>query len=152
MNSNAFVATHQSFYINSRGMVEVPCLISSCACGTDAPFNDGYTMEEVPPDIFAKTDIPILINAMGDSMAPLFEHGDKLLIETAEGYKDRDIVCCALNGDMIVKRIRMHRDGVYLDSYNPRYLPRKVAESDTLNVIGVVKYCFKKVNPIDFDW
>lgn len=79
------------------------------------------------------------VRVSGDSMegAGIFE-GDVLVIDRAVEASDGKIVVAAVNGELLVKRIKRSRSGIDLVSENPSYPPIPVGEDEDCYVWGVV--------------
>ncbi len=79
------------------------------------------------------------VRVSGDSMegAGIFE-GDVLVVDRAVEAVDGRIVVAAVNGELLVKRIKRSRNGLDLISENPLYQPIPVGEDEDCYVWGVV--------------
>lgn len=82
-----------------------------------------------------------IIRVEGDSMAPLLEHGDEILVDrarrrvTAKG----GIFVLRIDGELMVKRLRPAVGGVEIVSDNPAY-PLRLCRSDAIEVLGRVAW------------
>lgn len=80
----------------------------------------------------------------GDSMAPLFDEGDYLIIHKTDGdFNTGDIGIVLINGDeATVKKLVKTDDGIELQAFNPYYPAKKYTYEEMQNlpvkVIGVV--------------
>lgn len=81
-----------------------------------------------------------IINAYGDSMSPLIDEGDFLIVDTSKKTIIGDGVYAIQAGeDTFIKRVQKQIDGsILLLSDNPLYKPYEVPpeEMDTLRIIG----------------
>lgn len=80
----------------------------------------------------------------GDSMAPLFDEGDYLIVHKLDGeFSTNDIGIVLINGDeATVKKVVKTDTGIELHAFNPYYPPKKFTyeemEKLPVKVIGVV--------------
>ena len=80
----------------------------------------------------------------GDSMAPLFDEGDYLIVHKQDGeFSTNDICIVLINGDeATVKKVIKTDDGIELHAFNPYYPVKKYTYKDMqeipVKVIGVV--------------
>ena len=80
----------------------------------------------------------------GDSMAPLFDEGDYLIVHKTDGdFNTGDIGIVLINGDeATVKKVVKTDDGIELQAFNPYYPAKKYTYEEMQNlpvkVIGVV--------------
>lgn len=93
-----------------------------------------------------KTDIEnyYALNIVGDSMEPLFDDGDTVLVHKQEDFENGDNCVVLINGDeATVKQVYKGITGIELKAVNPYYPPRIFTEEDIKNtpvqVIGVVE-------------
>jgi DNA polymerase V len=79
------------------------------------------------------------VRANGDSMVDAgIHHGDLLVVDRALEPLDRAVVIAALNGELVVKRIRRSGGRVYLMPDNRSYNPIEVTEEMDAMIWGVV--------------
>lgn len=80
----------------------------------------------------------------GDSMAPLFDEGDYLIVHKQDGeFSTNDIGIVLINGDeATVKKVIKTDDGIELHAFNPYYPVKKYTYKEMqdipVKVIGVV--------------
>ena len=80
----------------------------------------------------------------GDSMAPLFDEGDYLIVHKTDGdFNTGDIGIVLINGDeATVKKVVKTDDGIELQAFNPYYPAKKYTYEEMQNlpvkIIGVV--------------
>lgn len=93
-----------------------------------------------------KTDIEnyYALNIVGDSMEPLFDDGDTVLVHKQEDFENGDNCVVLINGDeATVKQVYKGTTGIELKAVNPYYPPRIFTEEDIKNtpvqIIGVVE-------------
>lgn len=85
-----------------------------------------------------------MLYVKGDSMEPTLRDGDVLLVDTTiDHVRDNAIYVVVYNGNILVKRINLMRDGaVTLQSDNTRHTPETVPanEVEQLNIAGRVMW------------
>ena len=84
------------------------------------------------------------VKVSGDSMigAGIFS-GDILVVDRSIQVRDNRIVVAMIDGEFMVKRLRQHKDSMYLISENSSYPPIEVLDQD-LMIWGVVTFCVHK--------
>ena len=130
-------------------MVSIPVLDIQGACGTDGRINllkHMVTMIQVAKSwILARCIAPNfkalhIINAYGDSMRPLIEDGDFVIVDTSKRELIGDgVYVIQANNDTFIKRVQRQINGsILLISDNPRYKPYEIPpdELDTVRIIG----------------
>lgn len=79
-----------------------------------------------------------VVRAQGWSMIGAGIHdGDEVVVDRALEPKNMSVVVAAVNGELIVKRLKMRGGKIALVSDNPHYPERVLAEGDTLEIWGV---------------
>lgn len=88
----------------------------------------------------ADTTTAMWIRVKGWSMRDAgLQDGDMALVDTAATPRDGDIVVAHIAGEgVVVKRLRLRRDGVALESANPDFSTIELADPSELRVQGVV--------------
>ena len=81
-----------------------------------------------------------LVKAKGNSMSPLIESGDLLVVDCSINARHDDIVIAALNGDMIVKRFFKKGGVVSLIPSNSDYTPIDLTTGIDFEIFGVVTF------------
>jgi peptidase S24-like protein len=82
-----------------------------------------------------------IIRVEGDSMVPLLEHGDEILVDRARRRvtPKGGIFVLRIDGELMVKRLRPTVGGIEVVSENPAY-PVRLFASKALEVIGQVAW------------
>lgn len=93
-----------------------------------------------------KTDVEsyYALNIVGDSMEPLFDDGDTVLVHKQEDFENGDNCVVLINGDeATVKQVYKNENGIELKAVNPYYPPRIFTKEDMdtkpVKIIGVVE-------------
>lgn len=86
------------------------------------------------------------VRVQGDSMKGAgINDCDMLVVDRSVEVKSGSVVVAALNGELVVKRVRKVRNKVCLMPENPDYKPIEVGEEEDLTVWGVVTAVIHKV-------
>ena len=82
----------------------------------------------------------IIVKAVGDSMAPMIQPDDLLLVEEVESsaVKTDDVVIVDIDNELGCKRIARNDEAVVLLSDNPAHRPIHVNGGQTVKVVGRV--------------
>lgn len=70
--------------------------------------------------------------------------GDILIVDKSIEPQDGDTVVCFVDGEFVLKYIRILEDGVYLVPANEKFKPIKVTDENIFFIWGVVTYSIKK--------
>jgi DNA polymerase V len=101
------------------------CRISATPGITAADDSDGYEEKDVPLSLLKKPTKSFLVKVSGDSMKDAgIRNGNIILVEKIdplyENPPDKSIVTAYVDGQLVVKRYRRHRNKVELLSENRR--------------------------------
>jgi repressor LexA len=116
-------------------------LYGNAACGTEEFFAEENVQDRIPlptrtfkvgPDYF-------LVRARGDSMEPRIHDGDLLLAQPKSAIMEGTVMIVAAADGIYAKRVFTGASGLILQSYNPRYPPRVLADADQACPIGIVR-------------
>lgn len=97
----------------------------------------------------ADADSTICIKVKGDSMSPKIEDGDIIQVRKQEDVDSGSIAVVMVDDDDgLVKIVWKEKDGVVLQSINPRYAPMHFMEGDAqrVRIVGIVTQIIKGVN------
>ncbi|HCY82443.1 LexA family protein [Xanthomarina gelatinilytica] len=82
----------------------------------------------------------------GQSMVDAgLDDNDLLVIDRSLEPAHNRIAVCFLDGEFTVKRLRVEKDGVWLQPANPKYEPIKITEENDFVIWGIVTNVIKKV-------
>ena len=115
-------------------------------CGPEGTILDGEPTRIVPVDpsmIYFPACKGFTVEAKGDSMENLIAPHDWLIVEQNHQPKNKDVVVCVNNGEVMVKRFTQDGENVILQSENPRYNPI-VADRTAFRVEGIVRSIIKR--------
>ncbi len=84
------------------------------------------------------------LNVVGDSMTPLFDDGDTIIVHKQDDFKNGDNCVVLINGnEATIKKVYKGTNGIELKAVNPYYPPRIFTEEEInklpVEVIGVVE-------------
>ena len=84
------------------------------------------------------------LNIVGDSMTPLFDDGDTVIVHNQDDFKNGDNCVVLINGnEATIKKVYKGSNGIELKAVNPYYPPRIYSEEDIkelpIQIIGVVE-------------
>lgn len=115
-------------------------------CGPEGTILDGQPTRIVPVDpsmIYFPACKGFMVEAKGDSMESLISPKDWLIVEQNHQPKNKDVVVCVNNGEVLVKRFTQDRENVILESENPHYTPI-IADKTSFHVEGIVRSIIKR--------
>lgn len=154
--------TGEMFLDNANSQQEQADIISipyypevSAAAGSGALVYDENTVKHLQISSaiinISTGDNVCLINATGNSMQPVIDDRDLLLVDLSQKLiTDEGIYVIRLDTTLVVKRVQKILNGVILISDNPQYPPREIS-ADNFNendaaVIGKVIAVIKNFN------
>ncbi|MBP5605310.1 MAG: helix-turn-helix domain-containing protein [Ruminiclostridium sp.] len=95
----------------------------------------------------AAEDSYIWINVKGDSMAPIIEDGDRILVRRSDSVDSGSVAVVMIGDEAFVKKIKFGKDWIELHSINPYYPVRRFENEDAadVRVVGKVTEVSKKL-------
>lgn len=84
------------------------------------------------------------LNVVGDSMTPLFDDGDTVIVHKQDDFENGDNCVVLINGEeATIKKVYKDNTGIELKAVNPYYPPRVFSKKDIkdlpVKIIGVVE-------------
>lgn len=84
------------------------------------------------------------LNVVGDSMTPLFDDGDTVIVHKQDDFENGDNCVVLINGEeATIKKVFKGNTGIELKAVNPYYPPRVFSKEDIkdlpVKIIGVVE-------------
>lgn len=125
-----------------------PLYESRTAAGFGVPGDDSIDDSLNLHEYLVKNETAtFFVRVTGDSMegAKIFD-GDVLVVDRSPVSKDKDIVVAAVNGELVVKRLRKTTRGVELHSDNDAYAPIPLTDSDECFIWGQVVGVARKLS------
>ena len=86
----------------------------------------------------APSDASFGIRISGDSMEPVIEDLSVVWVRNQESLENGDVGIFVLNGESLCKKLNTSSGKCYLESFNSKYSPIEVLETDDLRVVGKV--------------
>ena len=114
-----------------RGVVPI---VGEIACGTPILASEnveGYA--DLPDGVHAD----FALRCKGDSMSPLFEDGDLVLIRQQPEVEDGQIAAIGIDGEATLKHVYKNGNGVLLCANNPKYAPITANPEEDVKVYGL---------------
>lgn len=115
--------------------------------GYPSPSQDYFSSElDLNEHLIKDKTSTFIVRVAGDSMEPAgISDGDELIVNRALAPKDGSVVVAILDDELTIKRLRITRAGIVLQSDNPDYPPIRVPELSDLRIWGVVTWCLHHV-------
>jgi DNA polymerase V len=83
-----------------------------------------------------------IVRASGWSMIGAGIHdGDEVIVDRSIEPKNNSVVVAAIEGDLVIKRLKMRGGKLALVSDNPHYPERTIKEGESLEIWGVATRC-----------
>ena len=124
----------------------LPFVTAGISAGFPSPAED-YLQETIDlnKEIVKNPTSTFYAKVKGLSMidAGIFPN-DILVIDRSLSAKDNDIIVSYIDGEFVLKRIKIDKTGIYLMPENEKYKPILITEANDFLVWGVVTYIFKK--------
>jgi DNA polymerase V len=81
-----------------------------------------------------------LVRVNGESMQDIgISDGDTLVVNSKINALSNDIVIASLNGELLVKTLKIIDDKVYLISQNEKFLPIEIFPEENFKIHGIVE-------------
>lgn len=117
-----------------------PLFIANVPAGFPSPAGD-YEQDKLDLNKFLikNSAATYFVRVSGDSMTGAgINSGDLLVVDRSIEPRNGKIVIANINGQMTVKRLRIKKGKMYLESENEGYPPQPVGSGSELEVWGVV--------------
>ena len=125
----------------------IPVAPVAVPAGYPSPSQDYFSSElDLNEHLIKDKTSTFIVRVAGDSMEPAgISDGDEIIVNRALAPKDGSVVVAILDDELTVKRLRITRAGIILQSDNPDYPPIRVPELSDLRIWGVVTWCLHHV-------
>lgn len=101
------------------------------------PVGQGFDVIEIPA-AQAKDPNAFAVRVRGDSMAPVYKDGDRLLVLPSKTwFPGDDVIVKTAHGKCYLKRARWDGDDLLLESYNPAIESKRVPRNDLVFIYKV---------------
>jgi DNA polymerase V len=118
----------------------LPLYLNPVAAGFPAPTED-YIDENIDLNrhLVKHPDTTFLVRVVGESMKDAGIHpNDMLIVDRSIEVTNGQVVIAVVNGELTVKRLRKHRDRLWLMPENEAFKPIEINEDTDLHIWGVV--------------
>ena len=125
------LAAHSKFHI--------PMATSHLSAGPAVEVTEDHCLLDVTALVTKGRQGFIAYEVSGDSMMESIPSGAVVFVDPYAEPKSGDIIAANVNGGICIKRLQISQRRLYLVANNSQYKPREIKESDTLQILGVVK-------------
>ncbi len=138
----------EEIFVPGKSLLQTyPLFLESVSAGFPSPADDYMQAQlDLNEFIIKHPAATFFVRVKGDSMneAGIFS-GDVLVVDKALNAKSDNIVIAVIDGDLLVKRLQMKQNQVYLVAENPTYKPIKITPEMNFEVWGVVTTVIHKL-------
>lgn len=125
-----------------------PNVFGSCGCGSMV-FDESKEKITVAKDMitnYSPSKVYGVMSAVGCSMSPKIEDGDKLVIEkwNGEQIKDNRVYLFRYNDELFIKRLVKNIDQIVCISENPRFEDRIIKDLKNFCLVGEIVGLFRE--------
>ncbi len=125
-----------------------PNVFGSCGSGAMV-FDESKEKITVAKDMiinYSPSKVYGVMSAVGCSMSPKIEDGDKLVIEkwNGEQIKDNRVYLFRYNDELFIKRLVKNIDQIVCISENPRFEDRVIKDLKNFNLVGEIVGLFRE--------
>ncbi len=125
-----------------------PNVFGSCGNGTMV-FDESKEKITVAKDMiinYSPSKVYGVMSAVGCSMSPKIEDGDKLVIEkwNGEQIKDNRVYLFRYNDELFIKRLVKNIDQIVCISENPRFEDRVIKDLKNFSLVGEIVGLFRE--------
>lgn len=119
-----------------------PNVFGSCGCGCMV-FDESKEKISVAKDMimnYSPNKVYGVMSAVGCSMSPKIEDGDKLVVEkwNGEQIKDNRVYLFRYNDELFIKRLVKNIDQIVCISENPRFEDRVISDLKNFCLVGEI--------------
>ncbi len=120
--------------------LRIPLVMSRVCAGFPSPAEDYIEGRiDLNRELIKHPSTTFYVRVINDSMQPLINPCELLVVDRMEETKDKDIVIARINDELCVKRLRFTDDGsIYLESENPKYENIEITEFCDFEIWGKV--------------
>ena len=120
--------------------LKLPVFLESVSAGFPSPAEDYLEGRlDLNEHLIRNPSATFFVRVTGDSMtgAGIYS-GDMLVVDRSLAAKDGSVIIAVINGELLVKRLRMAQGEVWLEAENPNYSPVTITPDMQFEVWGVV--------------
>jgi DNA polymerase V len=128
------------FNTDSYTKCRVPLYLNPVAAGLPAPTEDYIEGKiDLNRHLVKHPDSTFLVRVVGESMQDAGIHPrDLLVVDRSLEAVSGKVVIAVVDGELTVKRLRKHRNKLWLMPENPNFQPIEIGENVDLHIWGVV--------------
>lgn len=136
----------QFFFEEERVNIALPLYGTPVSCGFPSPADD-YIENHLSLDkeLIKNPASTFFVRAIGDSMEPLIQSGDLLIIDRSIEAAHNKLVLATLDGEFTAKRLLHEHGKILLRAENPFYPDIIIHEERDFSIWGVITYIVKTV-------
>ena len=108
------------------------------SAGTGTFFDSEEAIDIFVPECAEAEEAHFVLSVSGDSMEPIITDKSVVWVKKQENIDNGDVGIFVLNGESLCKKLNTENGKCYLMSYNSKYSPIEVLETDDLRVVGKV--------------
>ncbi|KQS34230.1 LexA family transcriptional regulator [Dyadobacter sp. Leaf189] len=118
----------------------IPLIVSKVSAGFPSPADDYLDSSlNIHEFLVSKPAATFLVRATGKSMTGIGIHdGDVLVVDKSAKAVDGSVIIACIEGECLVKRLRIGPRAVWLEAAHPHYPPIDIGEHLDFAVWGVV--------------
>ena len=134
------------FAVSDETSFELPLIEGGISAGFPSPAADfldttidlnKYLIKSPATTFIAFTDgVSMIDSGIG--------HKDLLIIDKSLEPTDGKIAVCILDGEFVLKRLKVNKDGIWLMPANKNYQPTKITEYNDFEIWGIVTFSIQK--------
>lgn len=120
--------------------IELPLFLEAVSAGFPSPAEDYLEGKlDLNDYLIMNPASTFLVRVTGDSMKNAGIHsGDLLVVDRSLEAKDGNIVIAVIDGELLVKRLKLIKNKYYLLPENSNFKPIEITETMSFEVWGVV--------------
>ena len=128
------------FYPDKSTKCEISAFMTPVAAGFPSPAENYIEGKlDLNKHLIKHPAATFFVRVTGDSMINAGIHpGDILIVDRAIEPADKKVVIAVINGELTVKRIRIGKSRISLESENENYKPLEIKEGMDFEVWGIV--------------
>lgn len=125
--------------------LSIPLFLTMVPAGFPSPGDDYVEKSLDLNDLVTHPAATFIMRVQGSSMTGAgIRDGDLLLVDRALDATDNSIIVAALNGELIVRRLRIRGGRYYLVAEDPELDPIEITPDTDFDIHGVVAYSISK--------
>lgn len=125
--------------------LSVPMFSVTIPAGFPSPGDDYIDKALDLNDLVAHPAATFIMRVEGHSMAGAgIRNGDLLIVDRAVKAGDNSIIVAAFNGELIIRKLKIHNQKYYLVSETPGDRPIEIHPESNFEIHGVVTYSISK--------